>query len=62
MSAIMFVRITSALTAEEVDKRKPRFLPVAGLIQKIYGRDPATGDVCGIYCFDSGDALTAFQV
>jgi hypothetical protein len=60
-----FVRIKSALTAEEVDQRlterKPRFLPVAGLIQKIYGRHPATGDVCGIYSFDSGDALTAFQ-
>jgi hypothetical protein len=34
---------------------------VPGLIQKIYGRDTTTGDVCGIYFFDSEEALAAFR-
>ena len=42
-------------------ERKPRFLEVPGLIQKIYGRDPSTGDVCGIYFFENREALAAFR-
>jgi Putative mono-oxygenase ydhR len=34
---------------------------VPGLVQKIYGRDPATGDVCGIYFFETEAALDAFR-
>jgi hypothetical protein len=62
---ILFVRITSELDAEQFDRRllerRPRFLEVPGLIQKIYGRDADTGDVCGIYFFDSEQALAAFR-
>lgn len=65
MGTILFVRITSALDADEFDRRlrerKPRFLEVPGLVQKLYGRDPATGDVCGIYFFESHEALAAFR-
>ena len=65
MATILYVRIKSALDPEElqrrVDERKPRFLDVPGLIQKIYGRDDATGDVCGIYFFESKEALAAFR-
>ena len=43
------------LDPEELDRRlntrKPLFLEVPGLIQKIYGRDEVSGDVCGIYFF-----------
>jgi hypothetical protein len=30
-------------------------------VQKIYGRDAKTGDVCGIYFFESEEALEAFR-
>jgi len=65
MAAILYVRIKSDLDTEELDRRlnerKPRFLEVPGLIQKIYGRDEATGDVCGIYFFENKEALAAFR-
>lgn len=47
------IGIKSDLDSKEMDRRsserKSRFLDVPGLIQIIYGRDKATGDVCGIY-------------
>jgi hypothetical protein len=65
MPAILFVRIKSELDAQEFDRRllerRPRFQEVPGLVQKIYGRDDATGDVCGIYFFESKEALAAFR-
>jgi heme-degrading monooxygenase HmoA len=65
MAAILFVRITSDLTAEEFERRlaerRPRFREVPGLVQKLYGRDRETGDVCGIYFFESEEALAAFR-
>jgi len=65
MATILHVRIKSDLDPEELDRRlnerKPRFLEVPGLIQKIYGRDEATGDVCGIYFFENKEALAAFR-
>ena len=65
MAAILFVRIKSGLDAEEFDRRllerRPRFHEVPGLVQKVYGRDDATGDVCGIYFFESREALAAFR-
>jgi hypothetical protein len=65
MAAILFVRIKSRLSAEEFERRAnerlPRFREVPGLIQKIYGRDEATGDACGIYFFEDGNALAAFR-
>ncbi len=65
MAAILFVRIRSDLDPAELERRllerRPRFRDVPGLVQKIYGRDPATGDVCGIYFFESEEALGAFR-
>jgi hypothetical protein len=65
MAAILFVRARSGLETNELERRllerKPRFLEVPGLLQKIYGRDPATGAVCGIYFFESQQALAAFR-
>jgi hypothetical protein len=59
------VRIDSGLGAQEFDRRllerRPRFRDVPGLVQKIYGRDGATGAVCGIYFFESTDALETFR-
>jgi hypothetical protein len=65
MGAILFVRAKSGVDDAELDRRllerRPRFLEVPGLLQKIYGRDDATGAVCGIYFFESRAALEAFR-
>ena len=65
MATVLYVRIKTDLDPAEMDRRlkerKPRFLEVPGLIQKIYGRDEATGDVCGIYFFESKEAMATFR-
>ncbi|MDF2751880.1 MAG: hypothetical protein K0S82_262 [Gaiellaceae bacterium] len=65
MPVVLFVRIKSDLDSDEFDRRllerRPQFRDVAGLLQKVYGRDPTTGDVCGIYFFESGEALERFR-
>ena len=65
MSVVLFVRITSHLDPKEFERRlferRPRFREVAGLQQKVYGRDPRTGDVCGIYFFESAAACASFR-
>lgn len=65
MTTILFVRIKSDLPFEELERRMnermPLFKKVPGLTQKFYGRDPASGDVCGIYLFDSQQALADFR-
>ena len=65
MPAILFVRIKSDVDPEELERRmierRPRFLNIPGLVQKFYGRDNATGDVCGIYFFEDQEALDAFR-
>ncbi len=65
MATILFVRARSTLDPAELERRllerRPRFLEVPGLVQKIYGRDESTGAICGIYFFDSQDALADFR-
>ena len=65
MAAILYVRIKSDLEQTEFDRRllerRPRFEGVPGPVQKVDGRDPETGDVCGIYFFDSVQSLTQFK-
>jgi hypothetical protein len=65
MAAVLFVRVESDLEFAELERRvlerKPRFLEVPGLVQKIYGRDEETGGVCGIYFFESREALDAYR-
>lgn len=65
MAAILFVRVKSDLDAEELERRlldrRPRFREVPGLLQKIYGRNDATGDACGVYFFENREALDAFR-
>ena len=65
MSIVLFVRVRSELEFDELERRvverRPSFLVMPGLIQKIYGRDPETGDFCGIYFFESREALAAFR-
>lgn len=65
MAVILFVRIKSDVDPKELERRaierSPRFREVPGLIQKVYGRDPSTGDLCGIYFFENREALAAFR-
>ena len=65
MASILFVRIKSGLEPREFERRllerRPRFESVPGLLQKVYGRNDATGDVCGIYFFESDEALSSFR-
>ena len=65
MAVILHVRIKSGLEWEELERRLnerlPRFREVPGLLQKMYGRDSTTGDVCGIYFFADAESLAAFR-
>jgi hypothetical protein len=65
MAAILYVRVKSGLDRAELERRvlerRPRFLEVPGLIQKIYGEDESTGEMCGIYFFEDRAALDAFR-
>jgi hypothetical protein len=65
MAIILHVRVKSDLDQIELEKRveerRPKFLEVSGLIQKIYGRDSETGDWCGIYFFDDMKSLIGFR-
>ncbi len=65
MPAILYVRIKSNLDSDELERRllerRPRFREVAGLIQKVYGRDETTGELCGIYFFEDREGLVAFR-
>jgi hypothetical protein len=65
MGAILFVRAKSGLDDDTLNERllerRPRFLEVPGLLQKVYGRDSASGAICGIYFFESREALAAFR-
>jgi hypothetical protein len=64
MPAILFVRVKSTLDEKELERRllerKPKFLDIPGLAQKIYGKDETTGEMCGIYFFESKEALAKF--
>lgn len=65
MATILYVRIKSDLDPAELERRlierRPRFREVPGLVQKIYGRDESTGDLCGIYFFEDQRALADFR-
>tara|TARA_R110001592_G_scaffold337300_1_gene623609 strand:- start:227065 stop:227373 length:309 start_codon:yes stop_codon:yes gene_type:complete len=65
MASILYVRIKSNLSLDEFDRRmlerRPQFLDVPGLIQKMYGRDPESGDICGIYFFEDEASLEAYR-
>ena len=65
MPAILFVRVKSEVAQDGLEgrmlERRSRFLDIPGLIQKVYGRDESTGAYCGIYFFESQEALNAFR-
>jgi hypothetical protein len=64
-AVIQYVKLQSGLPESEamamLRQREPRFREVPGLVQKIYGREAETGQICGIYIFESQAALAAFR-
>jgi len=61
----LHVRFRSKLPFDEVmkiaEERAPEFRALAGLQQKYYLRDPATGEIAGLYLWESQEALTAYR-
>jgi len=61
----LHVRFRSKLQFDEVmkivEERAPEFRALAGLQQKYYLQDPATGEIAGLYLWESQEALTAYR-
>lgn len=62
---MLLVKFQSALPEAEVrrllDERLPLFRAVPGLLQKYYAREASTGEWCGVYLFESEDALLRYR-
>lgn len=62
---VLLVRFKSALPLEEVmriaEQRAPEFRALAGLQQKYYLQDAATGELAGLYLWESQDAFAAYR-
>jgi hypothetical protein len=62
---VMRVRFRSSLTLHEIediaDERAPEFEALSGLIQKYYLVDSASGEIAGLYLWDSPEALTEYR-
>lgn len=59
------VRFRSSLSPEEVTtvmkERAPEFRALAGLQQKYYMQDAATGEYAGLYLWESEEAFAAYR-
>jgi hypothetical protein len=62
---VLFILYKSALPTEKVldlfEERSNKYREVTGLLQKLYVHDEETGQVGGIYIFDSKKSLEAFR-
>jgi len=62
---VLLVKFRSSLPLDEVkkivDERAPEFRALAGLRQKYYLRDAATGEYAGLYLWDSAADLAAYR-
>jgi heme-degrading monooxygenase HmoA len=62
---VLLVRFKSALSLEEVtevlERRAPEFRALAGLQQKYYLLDPTSGEIAGLYLWESPEALTEYR-
>lgn len=61
----LLVRFKSSLPFDEVikviEKRAPEFRALAGLQQKYYLQDAASGEYAGLYLWESPEALNAYR-
>ena len=64
-SLVVRVRFKSQLSLEGVmkvaEERIDQFRALKGLVQKYYLEDPATGEVAGLYFWDSKESLDEFN-
>ncbi len=62
---VLLVRFKSRLAFDEVmrivDERAPEFRALDGLQQKYYLQDAATGEIAGLYLWDSAEAFDAYR-
>ena len=62
---VLLVRFKSSLSLDEakrvIEKRAPEFRALAGLRQKYYLQDPDTGELTGLYLWESGEALESYS-
>lgn len=62
---ILQVRFKSRLPFDEVmrivEERAPEFEALRGLQQKYYLEDAASGEVCGLYLWESAEAMAEYQ-
>lgn len=62
---VLLVRFRSALPLEEVlkiaEERAPEFRALGGLLQKYYLEDPASGEIAGLYLWESPEAFDEYR-
>lgn len=62
---VLLVRFKSALSLEEastvMERRAPGFRALAGLQQKYYLQDAASGEFAGLYLWESPEALAEYR-
>jgi|GEM_PF-626251 len=62
---VLLVKFRSKLSLDEisavVDSRADEFRALSGLKQKYYLQDAATGEIGGLYLWDSPEALNAYR-
>lgn len=62
---VLLVRLKSSLSLDEakaiVEERAPEFEALSGLQQKYYLEDVNTGEMGGLYLWDSAESLEAYR-
>jgi len=62
---VLLVRFKSALSLDEtmavVEERAPEFEALSGLQQKYYLEDVNTGEIAGLYLWDSAESLESYR-
>lgn len=64
-TTVLLVKFRSPLPLEEirkvVDSRIDQFRALDGLVQKYYLQEPASGEIAGLYLWDSPESLGGFR-
>jgi hypothetical protein len=64
-TVVLLVRFKTSLSMEEVlkvvEERAPEFRALSGLQQKYYLQDPESGEVAGLYLWETPDALAEYR-
>jgi len=64
-AVLLLVRVRTRLPLDEImeraEKRMPEFRALGGLLQKYYVQDPETGEIGGLYLWESAEALAEYR-